>query len=60
MVIVTNFGNSLMVTLVLRLSQSVVDGELHYQRSAGIIDSQSARTTHATSRGISSLRQWGG
>jgi|RhiMetdeSRZDD1v2_1073273.scaffolds.fasta_scaffold992069_2 hypothetical protein len=52
MLIVTNFGNGLMVTLVLRLPQSVVDGELHRQRSAGIIDSQSARTTtNATFRG---------
>ena len=52
MLIVTNFGNGLMVTLILRLPQGVVDGELHRQRSADIIDSQSARTTtNATFRG---------
>jgi hypothetical protein len=52
MLIVTNFDNGLMVTPVLRLPQDVVDGELHRQRSAGIIDSQSARTTtNATFRG---------
>jgi hypothetical protein len=52
MLIVTNFGNGLMVTLILRLPQGVVDGELHRQRGAGIIDNQSARTTtHATFRG---------
>jgi len=54
---VTNFGNGLMVTLALRLPQGVADGERHRQRSAGIIDSQSARTTtNATFRGISLLR----